>query len=66
MKLEKLDFVIRLSLASGLIFLIFFVIYRENYLFYPCITLLAITIISFFANVIMQKIQKRKEISKQA
>lgn len=63
MKLEKLDFVMIVSFASGVIFFILFATTdRKSYFFYPCITLLVISIISFFANIIMQKVQKRKKI----
>ena len=58
--MRKLDYVVVLSFASGVIFFIFFVIYRKVYLFYPCIAFLAITVISFFADIIMQKVQKKR------
>jgi len=60
MRMKKLDFIIAISFVCGVIVLIFSVIYRKNYLFYSCIALLAITIISSFAAIIMQKIEKRR------
>jgi len=62
MRFKKLEYVMALSFVGGAIFLIIFAIDRKSYFFYPCIVLLAITIISYFADIIMQKAQKRKEI----